>query len=312
MQQTRGLLKISNQIVTIVLLSALFLSSCRTKQYGAIEGAVVPPGTSVHITAIRDGKDITTISPCTQDGKFKRSLAAGVYTIKVAVADSPFPLPLNNITIKSGETTELSPIELTTPSGTGGLSGKIIPRLPSVEVKLIYGGMESAAAHTYLEGKYEFKELPAGAYVVHANASGHADDAIPVVITDNQKVEQNAVLIPITAIDGVDWASGKILATGYGMPPQNAPTVTIRRGMAKRAALADAQRNMLRIIEQVRIDADQTIKSAMRRKYVALKIEGFLKGYSIVSERELENGKFEIVLELPLTRPTGLTRYIAE
>jgi hypothetical protein len=35
------------------------------------------------------------------------------------------------------------------------------------------------------------------------------------------------------------------------MPPQNAATVTIRREMAKRAALADAQRNMLRTIEQI-------------------------------------------------------------
>jgi hypothetical protein len=295
-----------------VFLSALFLSSCRTKQDGAIEGAIVPPGTSAHITAIRDGKDILTISAGMQDGKFKLTLAAGVYTIKVAVADSPYPLQMNNITVKSGETTTLPSIELTTPSGTGGLSGKIIPRRPSVEVKLFYEGKERAAVHADLEGKYEFKELPAGAYVVQANAPGHVDDAIPVVITDNQKVEQNAVLLPITAIDGVDWASGKILATGYGMPPQNAPTVTIRRVMAKRAALADAQRNMLRIIQQIRIDADQTVKSAMRRKYVALKIEGFLKGYSIVSERELENGKFEVVLELPLTGPAGLTRYIAE
>jgi hypothetical protein len=82
--------------------------------------------------------------------------------------------------------------------------------------------------------------------------------------------------------------------------------------MAKRAALADAQRNMLRTIEQIRIDADQAVKSAMRSKYVALIIEGFLKGYTIVSKRELENGKSEVVLELPLTGPAGLTRYIAE
>jgi hypothetical protein len=50
----------------------------------------------------------------------------------------------------------------------------------------------------------------------------------------------------------------------------------------------------------------------MRSKNVAFKIEGFLKGYTIVSERELENGKFEVVLELPLTGPAGLTRYITE
>jgi hypothetical protein len=132
------------------------------------------------------------------------------------------------------------------------------------------------------------------------------------MITANQKTEQNAVLLPITAIDGVNWAAGKIHATGYGMPPQNASNETVRREMAKRAALADAQRNMLTTIAQIRIDANHTVKSAMRSKDVAVKIEGFLKGVTIVSERELENGKFEVVLELPLTGPAGLTRYIYE
>ena len=50
----------------------------------------------------------------------------------------------------------------------------------------------------------------------------------------------------------------------------------------------------------------------MGSKNVALKIEGFLKSFTIVSERERENGKFEVVLELPLTGPAGLTRYIIE
>lgn len=247
-----------------------------------------------------------------QDGKFKIALAPGVYTIKVVVADSPFPLQLNDIMVKSGETNTLPPIELARPSGSGSLSGKIIPRLPFVKVKLMYEGKERAAVNTDRDGLYEFKDVPAGAYVVQANAPGHTDDAIPVVITDNQKIEQNAVLLPITDIDGVDWGSGIIRATGYGMPPKNASSITIRREMAKRAALADAQRNMLRIIEQIRIDADQNVKSAMRSKSVASKIEGYLKGYSIVSERELEDGKLELVLELPLTGPSGLTRYISE
>jgi hypothetical protein len=305
-------MKISRQIVISVLLSSLFLSSCHSKQDGAIEGAVLPPGRSAHITAVWDEKDIRTISADMQDGKFKLLLAPGVYTINVSVADSPFPLHVNNIMIKSGETTELPPIELTTPSGTGGLSGQIIPPRPDVEIKLIYEGKERAAIYADREGKYEFKEVPAGEYVVQANAPGHADDSITVVITDNQKTEQNAILLPIVAIDGVDWASGKIHATGYGMTPQNASNGTVRREMAKRAALADAQRNMLNTIAQIRIDNDQTVKTAMRSKNVAFKIEGFLKGFTIVSEWERENGKFEVILELPLAGPAGLTRYIIE
>jgi hypothetical protein len=239
-------------------------------------------------------------------------LAAGVYTIKVSVAVSPFPLYMNNIMVKSGNTTELPPIVLATTSGTGGLAGKIIPPRPDVELKLIYEGKERAAVHADRKGKYEFKEVQAGTYVVQANPLGHADDAIPVVITDNHKTEQNAILLPITAIEGIDWASRKIHATGYGMPPQCDQNGTVRREMPKRAALANAQRNMLNTIVQIRIDANQAVKTAMGSKNVALKIEGFLKSVTIVSEREWDNGKFEVVLELPLTGPAGLTRYIIE
>jgi hypothetical protein len=45
MQMSR---QIKMTIVTL-LLSALFLSSCRSRQDGAIEGAVLPPETSAHI-----------------------------------------------------------------------------------------------------------------------------------------------------------------------------------------------------------------------------------------------------------------------
>jgi hypothetical protein len=40
--------------------------------------------------------------------------------------------------------------------------------------------------------------------------------------------------------------------------------------------------------------------------------QGFVKGYTVVSEQELEGGKIEIILELPLTGGSGLSRSIAE
>lgn len=46
--------------MTIVLLSALFLSSYRSKQDGAIEVAVLPPGTSAHIEGFLKGFTIVS------------------------------------------------------------------------------------------------------------------------------------------------------------------------------------------------------------------------------------------------------------
>jgi hypothetical protein len=296
----------------VLALFVLLLFACRAKQDGTIEGMIVPPGMSARISAMQKGKNILTVPAGEHDGKFKLALAAGTYTINVTVPDSPNPLNLSNIVVKSGETTILPPIELMYSVGKANLTGKVIPPRPGSEVKLMYEGKERAAVHTDREGKFEFKELPAGTYVVQAKSPGHAEDTARVVITGNQNVEQTTVLFPIVSIDGVDWAAGKIHATGIGMPPQNATNDNVRRAMAQRAALADAQRNMLRTIEQIRISDDQDVKDAMRSKNVASKIQGFLKGYTVVSERELEGGRIEVVLELPLTGPAGLSRYIAE
>jgi len=285
---------------------------CPARQDGTLEGIVTPPTSGANITVLKGSSEVRTIPTGSQNGKFMLALASGTYAIKVTTPGSPYPLRLENIVVKSGETTALPIISLAQLTGTGVLSGKLTPPRPDAEVKLLYEGKERAAVHVDRYGNYEFKEVPSGSYIVKTNAPGHADDTVPVVIADNQNVQQNTVLLPIASIEGVDWSAGKIRAVGIGIPPQNAANDTIRKELTKRAALVDAQRNMLRIIEQIRLDADQTIKTAMSDKRMAIRIEGFLKGYTIVSERELENGKFEIVLELPLTGPSGLTRYITE
>lgn len=295
-----------------LLIFLIFLSACPAKQDGAIVGTIQHPGVPAQITALMDNKEILTVTADERDGKFGLALPAGVYTVNIKVPSSPYPLSLNGIAVKAGETTTLSPVDVAHISGNSVLSGKITPPRPDTEVKLLYEGKERAAVHIDKEGKYEFKELPAGTYVMQANAPGHADDAAQVVINENQKVEQNAVLLPIMPIDGVDWTAGKIHATGIGTPPQGVSNDTVRREMTKRAALADAQRNMIRTIEQIRINDNQTVKTAMSSPNIAFRIQGFLKGYTVVSERQLDDGKFEIILELPLTGPSGLSRYIAE
>lgn len=295
-----------------VVLFILVLFACHAKKDGAIEGTVVPAGTVASISALQGGKNILTVNAAGQDGKFKLAVAAGSYTVSVSAPNSPYPLQLNDVVVNPGETTILPPIELMPPAGKSILTGKVIPPRLDSEVKLIYGGKERAAAHTDSEGRYEFKELPAGMYEVRATAPGRAEDVARVVIPENQNVKQTAVLFPIVTTEGVDWAAGKIRATGTGLPPRNAANDSIRRAMAERAALADAQRNMLRTIEQIKIDTGRNVKDAMRSKNVATKIEGFLKGYTVVSEREGEGGKIEVVLELPLTGPAGLSRYLTE
>lgn len=280
-------------------------------QEGIVEGTLVPPDASAQISAVREGTTISTVTAGGQGGKFRLSLEAGTYTIIVSAPVSSFPIRLD-VVVQPGETTTLPPLQIVPGSGKAVLTGRVLPPRPDSEVKLFHEGKERAAIRTDREGRYEFKELPAGTYEVRATAPGHADDSSPVVIPENQTVRQTAVLLPIVATDGVDWAAGKIRATGIGSPPANAENAAQARAMTQRAALADAQRNLLRTIEQIKIDGGRTVGTLMSNRNAAVRIQGFVKGYTVASERELEGGRIEIILELPLSGPSGLSRYVVE
>lgn len=296
----------------IPLLLTIALLSCQSRKDGAIEGSIVPAGASASVTIMRDGTDIRTISVTTQDGTFRADIAAGTYAVAVTTPGAALPVRLEGIVVRPGETTKLLPITVAPVAGSSILYGKVVPARQGSEVKLLYEGKERASVQTDKEGRFEFKEIPAGAYEVRAISPGHAEDRAPVSVAEDRKAEHTAVLLLITSIEGVDWTGGKIRATGIGLPPPDAPNATVRKAMAERAALADGQRNLLRTIEQIRIDDNQDIKTAMGNRNFAEKIQGFVKGYTVASTRELDNGKIEIVLELPLTGPSGLSRYVTQ
>ncbi|NTW58636.1 MAG: hypothetical protein HGB21_02575 [Nitrospirae bacterium] len=299
-------------ITLILILVALSSVAGGAAQEGAVEGTFVPTDATAQVFAIQEGKVIAMTHAGEQGGTFRLPLAAGTYTILVSSPVSSYPIRLDDVVVKAGATTMLPPLLIMPGSGKAVLEGRIIPPLRDSEVKLIHEGRESAASRVDQEGRYEFRGLPAGTYEVRASAPGHAEDMTPVVIPENQRVQQTAVLLPIVATDGVDWAAGKVRATGVGSPPKDGVNAGAVRAMTQRAALADAQRNLLRTVEQIKVDGSRTVGTVMRSRTGAERIQGFLKGYTIVRERELEDGRIEIILELPLTGPAGLSRYIAE
>jgi hypothetical protein len=294
---------------SIVFLS-IILVACPAKKDGAIDGQVSPAGPGVHIVALQQNKIVSQSEVAAQDGKFRMPLPAGTYDIKVTASLSPLPLMLSGIIVKAGETTQLGMISLAPNKGTGAITGKVIPSSAGTRVALIADGIERASATTSPDGRYEFEGLPSGRYTVQAASSGYANDAIHVSVTDNERSRQDFRLIYITAIEGVDWNAGRIRARGIGLPPKQAPTPTVKREMAKRAAIADAERNLLRIIELINIAPGQTQSSVFGEKTFTQKLQGYIQGYQVAVERDLDGGKVEVELELPLTGPSGLSSYL--
>ena len=297
-------------IAICMILMVVALTACPAKKDSAIEGVVVPPSAGIRITVEQQGKTTSSLDVNAQDGKFRISLPAGTYDIKVTAPSSPFPLVLSGIVVKPGETTSLPPITLAPSKGSAVITGKIQAAAAGTRVALLSEGVERASANTTGEGKYEFEGLPAGRYTIQVSSPGYANDSVAVGVSDNQKTNQDIRLLYITAIEGIDWNAGKIRSRGIGLPPKQSPTPTVKREMAKRAAVADAERNLLRIIELINVAPDQKFISALGEKTYTQKLQGYLQGYRVATERDMDGGKIEVELELPLTGPGGLSSYL--
>ena len=294
----------------IVLL--VTMTACPATKEGSIEGVVIPPSAGIRIEMVQQGKTIVSMEVNAQDGKFKASLPAGTYDIKVTAPSSPYPLALPGNVVKPGETTILSPITLAPSTGSAAITGKIQGAAAGSRVAILSEGVERASVNASSKGKYEFERLPAGRYTLQVSSPGYATDSVAINVSDNQKTVQDIRLLYITAIEGIDWNNGKIRSRGIGLPPKQAPTPTVKREMTKRAALADAERNLIRTIELINVGPDQKIITALGEKTYTQKLQGYLQGYRIAAERDMDGGKIEVELELPLTGPGGLSSYLRQ
>lgn len=291
------------------LCCSITLTSCQDKHDGAVEGMVVPPGFGVRITISQSGKTVHAVDANARDGKFRIALAPGKYDVSVSAPASPFPVTIAGINVDPGKTATLPSVEIAQLSGTAALSGIVSPGGPGTKVTLLYEGRERASMAAAPDGRYEFTALPEGKYTIMASSPGYASDSAEIRLSGDRGAAQNIRLLYETPIDGIDWTRGVIHARGKGLYPANSANHTAMLEMARRAALSEAERNLLRIIEQIKLAPNRDMKSVMTTGTVTVRIKGYLQGFKISNEREVDGG-VEIELELPLTGPGGLTRSI--
>jgi len=106
----------------------------------------------------------------------------------------------------------------------------------------------------------------------------------------------------LSANGATNWTKGVVTATGIGVPSPEATSAFHAKAMAKRAALVVAYRNLLEIIQGIRVDSVTTVNNYMiQNDVIKTKVVGFVKGAKIVDEKEMADGSFRITVEMPLT-----------
>lgn len=92
----------------------------------------------------------------------------------------------------------------------------------------------------------------------------------------------------------------KITADGYGVLPTGIP-IGRAKIMARRAAIVDAQRNLVETIQGTAVDSETTVNNfILTDDVVKIKVSGLIKGATVVDEELLEDNMYRVVMSVPM------------
>lgn len=97
----------------------------------------------------------------------------------------------------------------------------------------------------------------------------------------------------------VDWSQGYIEAVGIGAPPERYYGKPQGRPMALRAAQLDAYRNLLEVVEGVRITSSTTVKDFVTESdEIRAQVQGMVKGAQVAKREYLSDGTVEVTVRM--------------
>ena len=93
-------------------------------------------------------------------------------------------------------------------------------------------------------------------------------------------------------------------AFGDGVPPLDTYSPAQARALAKRAAIADAQRQIATKLFGVKINAKDTVKDAMlKNSIIEARVHGLVKNAAIVDE-QYKDGLYRVEMEVQMDKAT--------
>ncbi|MCC6730207.1 MAG: hypothetical protein IT208_12790 [Chthonomonadales bacterium] len=110
----------------------------------------------------------------------------------------------------------------------------------------------------------------------------------------------------------IDWEKGVLYATGLGAVSQKEPNAAKAYLRARTFAKLDALRNLLMVVDHVRIDAKTTGRDFTEASdEIRAEVKGILRGAQVVAERQVRMGggaMVEVTVATPLYGDRGIAR----
>ncbi|WP_048690229.1 LPP20 family lipoprotein [Catenovulum maritimum] len=113
----------------------------------------------------------------------------------------------------------------------------------------------------------------------------------------------------VGANGSVNWTTGKISAIGMGAAPSNKPPHVIPL-LSCRAAIADAQRNLLESVKGVRVEASTVVEKYMlANDTITTSVQGVVRGGLIMEKTPYPDSTCKVVIEAPLSGTLSTSIY---
>ena len=99
----------------------------------------------------------------------------------------------------------------------------------------------------------------------------------------------------------VNWTEGTMEAIGIGTPPERYIGKPQARPTALRAAQVDAYRNLLEVINGVRVDSTTTVKDfTVESDVINAQVQGIVKGAKVIKQEYMSDGTVEVTVRMPI------------
>lgn len=105
----------------------------------------------------------------------------------------------------------------------------------------------------------------------------------------------------------VNWTTGTISVSGIGVSPPDAPAAAAQ-AMAYRAARVVASRNLLELVEGIRVDSETIVENFLvKSDTIKEQVSGFVRSARVIKHQNFPDGSVEVFLAMPLWGKNSLT-----